>query len=85
MQTVALIIEHLGGTSKVAADINLPLTTVHSWERANSVPEWRRPALIALAKKRRKPLTLSDFPPASARVSLRTPIKPKAKEGVGAR
>lgn len=82
MHTAAFIIDELGGTSKVAADIGLPLTTVHSWGRANFIPEWRRPALIKLAKKRRKPLALDDFPPTSARVSLRTQIKPKAKTGV---
>jgi hypothetical protein len=62
MQTVEGILTQLGGYATVASAANIPATTVHSWQRSNFVPEWRRPALLALAKRKRVPLTDADFP-----------------------
>lgn len=60
--TVDQIFEALGGYINLAEKTGIPLTTVHSWKRVGFVPEWRRPALIALAKKSKVVLTDADFP-----------------------
>jgi hypothetical protein len=69
MHTVSDILKQLGGYTAVAKGTGIPATTVHSWQRKNFVPEWRRPALLALAKSKRVSLTDAHFPAA-----------PKAKE-----
>lgn len=53
MQTVKQFIDALGGTVKVASDLQLPISTVSGWNVNNSVPKWRRDALGKLAKKAR--------------------------------
>lgn len=62
MQTVAQIFEKLGGHIAIAEKTGIPLTTVHSWKRKNFVPDWRKPALISLAKKSKVALCEADFP-----------------------
>lgn len=62
METVELILGKLGGYAAVAEKTKIPATTVHSWQRANFVPEWRRPVLISLARKSKIPLENTDFP-----------------------
>lgn len=62
MQTVEDILGKLGGYAAVAGKIKTPATTVHSWQRSNFVPGWRRPALIKLAKKEKVQLSDADFP-----------------------
>lgn len=62
MQTVAQIFEKLGGHIAIAEKTGIPLTTVHSWKRKNFVPDWRKPALISLAKKAKVALSEADFP-----------------------
>lgn len=69
MATSADILERLGGVSVVASKLNLPLTTVQGWKDANFVPDWRKPAVIALSKRMKKPVALSDFPTADERIS----------------
>ncbi|WP_375178208.1 carph-isopro domain-containing protein [Sphingobium yanoikuyae] len=70
MQTASDIINSLGGPAKLARDSRTPLTTIIGWRDRNFIPEWRRPPLMALAKKAGKPLAEADFPrptkPASA-------------------
>jgi hypothetical protein len=63
MHTVSDILESLGGYAVVAEKAGIPATTVHSWQRKNFVPEWRRPALLAIAKRKRVALSEADFPP----------------------
>lgn len=63
MQTVAQIFEKLGGHATVAEKTGIPLTTVHSWKRANFIPEWRRPAVMDVARKAKVTLSEADFPP----------------------
>lgn len=70
MQTASDIIKSLGGPAKLSRDSRTPLTTIIGWRDRNFIPEWRRPPLIALAKKVGQPLAESDFPPA--------PTHPKA-------
>ncbi len=60
--TVEQILDALGGFTKVAKDTGTPITTVHSWKRVGFIPEWRRPQLLALAKKAKVSLTDRDFP-----------------------
>ncbi|WP_394658446.1 carph-isopro domain-containing protein [uncultured Novosphingobium sp.] len=62
MQTVPLILEELGGVTFVANETGIPLTTVHSWKRANFVPRWRVQPLVDLAEKLGKPITADCFP-----------------------
>jgi hypothetical protein len=62
MQTVSDIFERLGGYTAVAKEAGIPATTAHSWQRKNFIPEWRRPTLVALAKKKRVVLSDADFP-----------------------
>lgn len=62
MDKVSDIIEALGGTTAVARAIDVPVTTAHAWKRAEFVPSWRVPALVALAKKKGKPITAASFP-----------------------
>lgn len=60
--TVDQILETLGGFSNVAKETGIPLTTVHSWKRVGFIPEWRRPALLAMAKGCKAHLSEADFP-----------------------
>jgi hypothetical protein len=69
MKTADHILTSLGGVAEVARKLGLPLTTVQGWKDANFVPEWRRPALIKLAKAKKKPLADDDFPTAEQRIS----------------
>jgi len=62
MQTVPDIIEALGGATVIANETGIPLTTVHSWKRAQFVPRWRVPTLVSLAEKLGKPITEASFP-----------------------
>jgi len=71
MQTVAQIFDKLGGHAAVAEKTGIPLTTVHSWKRANFIPEWRRPAVLAVAKKVKAEISPSDFPERSTKPSER--------------
>lgn len=69
MMTVDQIMDELGGFAKIADATGIPPSTVHSWKRSGFIPEWRRPALVALAKKAKKPLSLQDFPEKPARTA----------------
>jgi hypothetical protein len=62
MGNVSEIIEALGGATAIARAIDVPVTTAHSWKRANYVPAWRVPALLKLAKKLGQPVTADSFP-----------------------
>lgn len=62
MGNVSEIIEALGGATAIARAIDVPVTTAHSWKRANYVPAWRVPALLKLAKKLGQPVTAASFP-----------------------
>ena len=54
MQTVKEFIGSLGGTVFVAAELDLPISTVSGWNISNSVPSWREAALRDLARKLEK-------------------------------
>lgn len=66
METVESILNRLGGYATVATEGRIPATTVHSWQRSNFVPEWRRPTLLAIAKKKGVGLSEADFPERAA-------------------
>lgn len=68
MLTALQIIERLGGVSKVASDLDLPLTTVDSWRAVNFIPSWRQPALLALAHRNGEALSTADFPSRDQRI-----------------
>lgn len=51
MANISSFIDELGGTVKVANALGLSPTTVSSWKSSNSVPRWRRDALLALARE----------------------------------
>lgn len=48
MASIPDIIEALGGAKAISKQIGVPLTTVHSWKRAGSVPSWRHHLLIGM-------------------------------------
>lgn len=73
--TIDQMFEALGGPTVVANETGIPLTTVHSWKRVKFVPEWRRPALLTLARKKRVAISAADFPE-------RTPTRTDAAERV---
>lgn len=48
--------------TNVSRELRLPLTTVQGWKDANYVPEWRRDALLKLARDDGKALATDEFP-----------------------
>jgi hypothetical protein len=52
MRTFCEILEHLGGSGTVAAALKLPMTTVDSWKRRDSIPPSYWPPLVNVARKR---------------------------------
>ena len=63
------IIKELGGVTAVSKHLGVPLTTVSSWCRFNSIPLWRQSKLLELATTQNKPLSTADFPDPSERVA----------------
>jgi hypothetical protein len=47
MMTAIQMIEALGGSRKAADRLGVPLTTVDTWKRKNSIPHWRMPFVVA--------------------------------------
>lgn len=68
MLTAQQIIKQLGGATKVAAELNLPFTTVASWTAVNFIPAWRQPLLLALASRQGEALSTADFPTPDQRI-----------------
>jgi hypothetical protein len=60
--TALEIIQSLGGVTALSQSLGIPLTTVSSWGRHNSIPEWRRPAILRLAMEKAVALSTADFP-----------------------
>jgi hypothetical protein len=52
-RTADSVIDDLGGTGSVAADLDLPLSTVSTW-RERGIPPGRWAELVKLARKRRR-------------------------------
>jgi hypothetical protein len=65
------IIDRFGGTSALAQLLDLQISTVHSWRASNSIPEWRRERILEAALSLNIPLSTTDFPLPSERVSKR--------------
>jgi hypothetical protein len=63
------IIKELGGVTAVSKHLGVPLTTVSSWGRFNSIPLWRQSKLLELATTQNKPLSTADFPAPEERVA----------------
>lgn len=63
------IIQMLGGDSKVARFADWPVSTVNSMRVFNSIPRWRREALLRMAMELGKPLSATDFPSPAERIS----------------
>ena len=55
------VIAALGGLSNAARELNLPVTTVHSWKTKNGIPRWRWGDIHRAA--RRLSVTLPDDAP----------------------
>lgn len=53
---IQTFIKELGGATKVARELGVPMTTVATWSQRGSVPHWRIPSLVALAVKLGKPI-----------------------------
>lgn len=67
MLTADEIVEGCGGTSALAATLNLTPSTVSSWREVNFIPRWWHSHILEAPKKDGFGLTLEDFPPKSAR------------------
>ena len=67
--TAKEIVDRLGGVTAVAKELGVPLTTVSSWGRFNSIPPWRQPKLLELAANLTLPLATTDFPAPSERIA----------------
>ena len=63
------IVDRLGGVTAVSKALGVPLTTVSSWGRFNSIPDWRQPKLLELATATNVPLATTDFPNPDERVA----------------
>lgn len=37
------------GVAKLARELSLPITTVHSWRRRNNIPDWRMGDVLKVA------------------------------------
>jgi hypothetical protein len=46
---VGYILDQLGGPSKVARDLGVPIQTAHSWKSKGTIPRWRRASVLQLA------------------------------------
>lgn len=57
MHIVESIFVALGGTSTVATELRAPVQTVSSWRSKRAVPDWRRPALLDVARRRQANLS----------------------------
>lgn len=55
------VIGKLGGLTKTANALGMPVTTVQGWKDRKRVPQDHWEMLIAAAKKRGVALSLSDF------------------------
>ncbi len=80
MATADHIISELGGSAEIARRTGFPLTTIESWKAANFIPEWRRNAVLAVAKQKQKRLTLVDFPTPAERIARATTPRPQRGE-----
>ena len=69
MQSAAEIIKHLGGPTKIAAFLRIPMGTVSSWGSRNSIPaEYWAPLARLAAEHGVKGLTVEEF---ASRAALR--------------
>jgi len=62
MKTVHEIIDGCGGTTALAASLELTPSTVSSWRSANFIPRWWQERILRTAKRKKFPLDQSDFP-----------------------
>jgi hypothetical protein len=67
--TAKEIVDRLGGVTAVAKELGVPLTTVSSWGRFNSIPLWRQSKLLELASATNVTLSTADFPAPDERVA----------------
>lgn len=52
MNTATDIIEALGGTFAVARALDLAPTTVSSWKQSGTIPKWRMPGIVQVAREK---------------------------------
>lgn len=57
----AYVVRTIGGLTKTATALGIPVTTVQGWKDRGSVPQKHWPALIDAAKAEGKTLNLTDF------------------------
>jgi len=68
MMTVDEIVEGCGGTSALAAELELTPSVVSSWREVNFIPRWWITAVLSAAERRDFHVSQNDFPPKSARL-----------------
>jgi hypothetical protein len=64
--TASDIIDRFGGTSALARLLDAKISTVHSWRRTNSIPEWRQEKILQIAVAKGITLSTADFPARAA-------------------
>lgn len=57
----AYIIRTIGGLTRTANALQIPVTTVQGWKDRGSIPQKHWPALIEAAKAEDKTIDLADF------------------------
>lgn len=66
MSYVNRIIEAFGGVRPMAAAIEKPVSTVHSWKARGSIPDGNKGDVLRRSQEMRLGLTPSDFFPVEA-------------------
>jgi hypothetical protein len=67
--TATEIVKLLGGDMAIARATGWGQSTINSWKKLNSIPEWRRAELLRLALTLNLPLSATDFPTRDERIA----------------
>ncbi len=57
--TIKEIAQKFGGTTKMAAALGVPITTIYNWIKSNKFPKWRVDAIKSVAAAHN--LDLTDY------------------------
>jgi hypothetical protein len=69
--TAGDIIDRLGGTSVLARELALSVSTVDSWRTYNRIPDWRQESILKAALSAGIHLSTADFPRPEERINPR--------------
>ena len=69
MKTAHEIVDGCGGTTALAAYLELTPSTVSSWRASNYIPRWWQERVLKAARRKQFPLEQVDFPSKAQRRS----------------